>query len=482
MVIKAGYGVVCANLSLPRGYFAPCKGAWCGPCYKLEDGLFRVKGFTDDDGYPLCIGPDIEKQSNHKTARDGDHLMTTFQCELCHFRNITGRDPTPGYPPHESMMTHTRRVNLDAFWSRSVNTVSGHRSYVQRIFKTRDKFQIPTMVPPMGPFPLRDIHGMSAALAVLDKSQDATGKHEKHVQPNTYKKITAALGSLYQAGCEGLGEQVGVGDEGPKRLWITNGGMYTRFFTKFMKGIKVRTGSLVIQDKALTIELLKAMLEELETRYQACQDPVKQMEIARLGAFLVSNFCSALRGEEMMIVELAGTKNTLLHLNGAKPYFCMAINGKTKTNRNCGAAFKVPVAGVTQGTGLEPGKWMVRYVDHLTIFGVSRGYLFSKRGAKRSNLSDFADEFFELLEDLQEAGKGGIPADMKVREEYSLWRSIRRGVTAHAINQGVPEHLVNLINRWRSEKNRQAQSAKMIDIYTELEALLPTALRCSLAL
>jgi CxxC motif-containing protein (DUF1111 family) len=26
-------------------------------------------------------------------ARDGDHLVTQFQCEACHVRNIVGRDP-----------------------------------------------------------------------------------------------------------------------------------------------------------------------------------------------------------------------------------------------------------------------------------------------------------------------------------------------------------------------------------------------------
>jgi hypothetical protein len=31
-----------------------------------------------------------------KSGRNGDHLLCPFQCDLCHFRNIQGRDPVPG--------------------------------------------------------------------------------------------------------------------------------------------------------------------------------------------------------------------------------------------------------------------------------------------------------------------------------------------------------------------------------------------------
>ena len=29
-------------------------------------------------------------------ARNGDHLMTPFQCDLCHFRNLKKQDPDYG--------------------------------------------------------------------------------------------------------------------------------------------------------------------------------------------------------------------------------------------------------------------------------------------------------------------------------------------------------------------------------------------------
>ena len=112
--------------------------------------------------------------------------------------------------------------------------------------------------------------------------------------------------------------------------------------------------------------------------------------------------------------------------------------------------------------------------------------MFSVDGGKKSKLSDFEDAFYSAIEIYQKSEANEVsklvPADCDIREEFGIWRSLRRGVTAHAINQGVPSDLINLINRWRSEKDKQAQHASMIDVYAELESLVPTTKKYSLAL
>jgi hypothetical protein len=44
---------------------------------------------SDEDGDVIRNPGD---DSRFMEARAGDHLMTQFQCETCHFRNIMGRD------------------------------------------------------------------------------------------------------------------------------------------------------------------------------------------------------------------------------------------------------------------------------------------------------------------------------------------------------------------------------------------------------
>ena len=49
-------------------------------------------------------------------ARDGDHLVTPFQCELCHFHNIMERDPQDNLASDVRLLKLFRRASLDAFW------------------------------------------------------------------------------------------------------------------------------------------------------------------------------------------------------------------------------------------------------------------------------------------------------------------------------------------------------------------------------
>ena len=118
--------------------------------------------------------------------------------------------------------------------------------------------------------------------------------------------------------------------------------------------------------------------------------------------------------------------------------------------------------------------------------GRTGGCLFGKEDGSKARLGDFEENFFSTLEEYagsqENATSKLISENIDIREEFGLWRLLRRGVTAHAINQGVDPLLIHQINRWRTEMNNQAGSTALLDIYAELEALLPTALRYSLAL
>ena len=111
--------------------------------------------------------------------------MMTFQCELCHARNILGRDPSYQDPAHQGLLLAIRRANLDAFWSREPKTVRANLREAMRMETAAKGYGIACMTPPLGSFPLADSVGMKAALTVLARSLDP-GRHEDFVQPNTY--------------------------------------------------------------------------------------------------------------------------------------------------------------------------------------------------------------------------------------------------------------------------------------------------------
>jgi hypothetical protein len=63
-----------------------------------------------------------------------------------------------------------------------------------------------------------------------------------------------------------------------------------------------------------------------------------------MGVWFVCGFCTGLRGEEMILIEFAGTAANLKFLQeellgGDEPWFKLAVSGRTKGNQLLGAKF-----------------------------------------------------------------------------------------------------------------------------------------------
>jgi hypothetical protein len=334
----------------------------------------------------------------------------------------------------------------------------------------------------MGPFPLKDTFGMGAAVAVLDKSMDP-GKYEEQVQYATFRKVRSALTNLGQAGFGGLGDVIGAYEK--NRTWISSVDTHKFFFHRYMTGIHKRVGEEIRRDEPISIEVLKAVHRIQDQRWhgeisKANPNTSVLRSIALTGVWYLGGFCTGLRGEEMPLVEFAGTLGSLEHLvhqlGDLPPHFDFVIAGRTKGNQVSGAKFKVSCAAVTEGSGLQPGLWAWRYCTLLKDSGKRGGFLFP------GPLSKYDDMFYGMLEDVQSECPDLIKPSVDVREDYGILRSERRGVTAHAINMRVDRDLIDAVNRWRSERNSLVPALDMAGMYARIDFLKPTVLRFSLAL
>jgi hypothetical protein len=173
--LTEGGGLFCANVSFERGAFAACHSVWCPECFK-PIGMIQVG--HDDDGEELTR---VGDEQRFLEARRGDHMMCPFHCPLCHFRNIMKRDPWVEDELDTEIMEFIVRACLDAFWGRDSTTVEKNLTEARRTERTSTRLQMPSVTPPMGPFPLTDDFGMQAAIAILDRSMDP-GKHAEFVQ------------------------------------------------------------------------------------------------------------------------------------------------------------------------------------------------------------------------------------------------------------------------------------------------------------
>lgn len=468
-----------------RGNYPPCRSSWCAKCYRPRGSTpFPIKPNLDDEGNPIKRDDD---DFRFLSARDGDHYLVPFQCDLCQFRNIQGRNPIPLNFVDDLLLEFIRRASLDAFWARETGTVNANLGSLRRASGTKNKFGMRNLFPPMGPFPLNDSMGMGQAVAVLDKSLDP-GRHSTFVQWATMRKTRSAFTNIAQAAVGGLDASVGAYEK--NRLWISSASTQTFFFHRFATGLHRRVGEIVKPDEPITVELLHEILRTLETEYQreikstAPGTQARLLSISRTANWFTIGFCASLRGEEMPLIELAGTKESLQYLDhppqGVVPHFRVVFAGPTKNNRISGSKFFLPIAAVTEGTGIQAGKWFRRFIGHIDVTRRRTGALFQKL-REIPKMFEFEEDFFSAIELTVATRPHLLPPSIDIREDFGLFRSLRRGSTAHAINRQVPRLIIDTINRWRKERNSDNPSLPMRDHYAKLEALLETLLLYSTA-
>lgn len=92
-----------------------------------------------------------------------------------------------------------------------------------------------------------------------------------------------------------------------------------------MSGIhKGVLGQIWKPDKEMPIEVLNSANQIMEDAWSAYGTPSQKKRITEMGVWFVGGFCTGLRGDKMVHVELAGTTNILKHLDATVSSFCGA--------------------------------------------------------------------------------------------------------------------------------------------------------------
>lgn len=445
-----------------------------------DNGEFPIRRPSDEDGFAVIVEKD---QHRFLRGRAGDHLLTTFQCDVCHFRNLKGHSPLDGYDDNR-LLTYIRRANLDAFWARETGTVRNTRRDVATITRNAAVFGLVNILPKMGPFRVADDHGMGLAVCMLLRSLD-TGKNEKTIQFATTQKMKSSYANVWRASVNGNLGAVAVRDTA--KMTYSSCPTHGEWFERFTRGMHERMGDKVIQDLGITIEQMHALMHRYETRWmEAGLDRVRQKGTLFPALLSIVAFCCALRGEELPLMRLFETQ---AHMKEAAehptmPHVIVVLMGRMK-NEISENNHIMPLVIKTK-TGLEPGKWIRRMVDWYAVDGINTGWVFRNRRNEheKANASEYEDDILGELENVQKTTKNIIGEHVRVYDEFGISRSFRRGSDAHALNQEVSIIDIEINNRWRSidSAGGKAPRLRMIHHYSELKALLKARLRYSASL
>ena len=200
--------------------------------------------------------------------------------------------------------------------------------------------------------------------------------------------------------------------------------------------------------------------------------------VAEMGAWFIAGFCSGLRGEEMLLIEVAGTRASMEFLTDPDcPHFLLTVSGRTKGNQLAGSKFSVPIAARTEYSNLQPGEWVRRLIRLLEERNEATGRLF-RRQLIPARLFEFEFDFFRVLREVQST-TNLIDKTLVVEDSFGILRSCRRGMTAHARNRAVTKDDLQTFNRWNKgiSSTSGAPRLDMVEHYSSLTVMKPTLLR-----
>ena len=383
---RGGHGLFCSNFLLGRAISPPCRNVWCGECYReaSDDRFPRL----DDNGegqnatdLEIEVSPTLNR---YRCGRNGDHLMgVPFECDLCSFRNVCGRDPVFGNYRDQFTLTSIRRVQLDVMWARESHTVATNwaRAKADYGMAMRQLSALPErLLPRLGSEEVCDRVGMSEALVTIATSL-RYGRNSKHIQYDTMQKTQTWLNNAHDAGQEYSCETV-VGLDRAKQ-YVTTGHTSGKWFGRFMKGSRMRMGMIRRQNKALTSALAMAVCAEAETRWHSPIGDNAREELEDTFFFMLAAFGAGLRGEEVPLISLDGLLTFWDESRLDKDsHVMLTLKGRFK-----GEVDKrwhlVPISDAMR-SGLPFRKWMERVLhQRVNLQDRESGWLFQDwRGAR----------------------------------------------------------------------------------------------------
>jgi len=460
-------------------HWKPCESAWCGSCYlPHSDDRFHRFVPRDEGGFAWSASQELQR---YQVGRDGNHLVTVFQCDDCIFLNLLHRRPLSHSTRDNLTLCCIHHMNLDALWGRETSTVDSTARAVRQTITLLQPLGIRPQYPPLGPFPLDDSLGYGVAIAMLLKSLEP-GRYDVYQQFATIRKLRSGYHNVYMSSPTGAMSLRTVGGDKGKHF-LNTCPTHSSWFESFALGCLRRMGQEVRQDRAVSLLVMHALMAQFDTEWRSTVDPHHQLHISSLAAYSVICFCGSFRGPEVFLVDLFGLRKYLSTPRHASElaYVIIPLLGKLKNEY--GERYHLTPLSSTTSSGLQVELWVRRLVQGQAHFQRFQGPAFCTRSGSPAFTKDFELDILDRLHIIQQQHPELIPPDVQVYEEYGLSRSFRRGSTSEARSRGVQDSDVNLINRWRTFDNSQGRRPRlsMADHYSDIRLLIPALLRYSAA-
>lgn len=426
--------------------------------------------------------------NRYQVGMNGAFLLVPFQCDICWFVNLQKREPDLLSLVDLRILGYIRRVNLDVIWSRAPGTVSNTKSGIVNIIQCWKELGLEIKLPKVGPWPVEDHVGFGVALAQLRYSQREGQNRATHLQFDSIRKLRTSYAHLHQVG------RLASNPDGTtfkslkgESMTITDSPTDSRFYQMFMRGLLLRMGRQVESNWGLDYRILVKIMINLEYEFkQPSTLPGRKREVVMLGSYLIICFVCALRGNEGFLVESDGLQQMIEMGNGEAEiemgHVVIPLLGRFKNED--GEKWHVMVSANVTGSGLLVRQWIERLVEVLKAEDKGMGPAFCTMSGEMIDYWAMNNGFVKEVETIQKSEPNLIDQTIEVGDNYSIFRSLRKGSTARAIDMNVNETVIDLHNRWRNLERTggQRSTRSMRAYYNDLRTAIRSRLTYSKAL
>ena len=449
-----------------------------------------MPGIVDEEGNPWH-----NEDARHRQMMEGvegSHLCIPFQCEMCWYWNLEGRNPTPG--KDDVYLTCIRRANLDAMLGKSPLTIRAHRSQTLSSLQNAMRINKTPSYHPRGPFPRGDPVGMSLAVDMLLKSLVAKGRILDHIQFATLRKMRSTYTKNWESSPAGVKEGAAFAN-GKYRVRQTTCPAQSEWFYDFLRGLEFRMGCQSDPNHGLLMGAIVHLLDLIRIDAEEAEEAgsvVEGNELWKGGAYVCILMAASLRGHEGFFLELAGlrkhlakgrvgvvpavlNKSTLLTEEVCRnlPHVTLCLLGKFKGKTGIDHHL-IALANETV-SGLQPRWWIEKLVLVCEQEGRVNGPAFATPDGELALSVDYDSMFRRYLLRVQEE-TNLIPEDQDVESRYSTNRTLRKTAVTRLERAGFGNKFIDRMNRWRVQEQSKGRFVRrrMNAHYAEAMLLAPT--------
>jgi hypothetical protein len=120
----------------------------------------------------------------------------------------------------------------------------------------------------------------------------------------------------------------------------------------------------------------------------------------------------------------------------------------------------------------------------IKILGTEKKYvgpMFQNKNGTRMSIAEMDEFLHNVLCGVQRKYTNVIGDKVNIHEEFSAYRSLRRGATSEAQNAAIPKEVIESNNRWRkfSRAKGMTPEISIMERYSDAKVAVPLLIRFS---